>query len=224
MILEGILIGWVSARSVYSVPLLAGTILFSLNYWFLPSFRLQPASSELLSGSLASRSLHSSGRNRKQWCSQCQGWGWGQHALKVWEKPATPLQVGQSLEKQWDLENWVYCVKRTQNHALDRGKSRHRTSEDRGTMANKRVYRDQGWLCSKRLEIQRIEEMISIALNLICLTLPASSRESLRAQRRKHIIFILGKSSELKRRLQKLRRLFSLYIQEDPSWKVSGNC
>lgn len=45
--------------------------------------------------------------------------------------------------------------------------------------------------------------MISIALNLISLTLPASSRESLKAQRRKHIeiIFILGKSSELKRRL-----------------------
>lgn len=50
-------------------------------------------------GSLASRGLHSSGRNRKWWCSQCQDWGWGQSALKAWEKPATPLQAGQSLER-----------------------------------------------------------------------------------------------------------------------------
>lgn len=141
-------------------------------------------------GSLASRGLHSSGRNRKHGAVSAD-WGWGQCALKAWEKPATPLQAGQSLERSGVfLEeangHWFYCVKRTPNHVLDRGKSMHRTSEDRGTMANKRVYRNQGWLYVLRLQIQGIEEVIPIALNLTSLTLPASSRESLKAQRRKH--------------------------------------
>lgn len=182
-------------------------------------------------GSLASRGLHSSGRNRKRGAVSA-GTEAGDSVIWKREKRQRPhckqgrvwRGVESSWKKQMDTDFTVWRGPKNMFWTEERACTR--TSEDRGTMANKRVYRDQGWLyvCSKRLQIQRVEEVISIALNLISLTLPASSRESLKGSKKKtywdyfhfrQIIRVKEKTGEVEKTI--------LDIQEDPSWKVSRN-
>lgn len=112
--------------------------------------RLHPLSYS--AGSLASRGLHSSGRNRKWWCSQCLGWGWGQCALKAWEKPATPSQVGQSLERSGvflEEEMWpggLTWLCEQEPKPCSGQREEHAQNLRQGNMVNKRFYRDRGWL------------------------------------------------------------------------------
>lgn len=146
---------WLSScRTCLFCSSLAGTVLLSLKYWFISQI-LQPASSELLCRVSGLPWFTFQWEKQEMVVQSVPGLRLGRVCFESVRKASDPIAsraefgeewVESSWKKQWDLENWFYCVKRTQSHVLDREKSIRRTSEDRGTMANKRVYRDQGWL------------------------------------------------------------------------------
>lgn len=122
---------------------------------------------------------------KQEMTAQCWDWGWGQPALKAWEKPATTLQEEQSLDRRvvflegamgpGRLTDFTLGIDRRQSPPFPR-RSVHKIPEERKSMESKSPQRSSLTVCSKSDSRWIVWPEKFSALNLICFILPVSHR------------------------------------------------